>query len=270
MDRRIAYVAANDRHRLLFEGALTPLGFNGMVYYPTLDGALDAIQDNDSFRLIMLHGPLSGVTPSDALISGIRAKAKVPVLVLNHDGPWTGVAHRDVVVLPPPVTAALVAEAAAKLRRVNKGKLVERLLRSPGFEKFSEDALAYMLGQAKAVQLFDEEVVFDKGDPGDTMYFVLAGNVSILLGGREVEQVGAGGILGEMAMLEGRIRSARAVTTETTVLLEIEAKVVERADATFRAIFFELITRTLILRLRRSDNLIWELDEQVGLSEPDE
>ena len=260
MDRRVAYVAPNDRHRILFEGALNPLGYAGLVHFQTLDSALESIKHNDAYRLVMLHGPLAGVTPSDALVSAIRAKARIPVLVLNHDGPWTGAAYSDVEVLPAPVTAASVAEAAARLRRVNHGKLVDRLLRSPGFEKFSEDALAYLLGQSRAVQLQDGDVLFDKGASGDTMYFVLAGEITIHLGGREVERVQAGGILGEMAMLEGRIRSARASATDTTVLLELEARGIERADMAFRAILFELITRTLILRLRRSDSVIWELD----------
>lgn len=260
MSRRVAYVCKSDAHRLLFEQALGPLGFSQVLHYATLEAALDALREEGQFRLVIIDGPLPGVTPGDSLVSGVRAAAKVPLLLLNYDGGWSGSAWSDVTVLPPPITAAAVVKAAAKLRRVSQGKLVSRLLRSPGFETFSEDALAFLLDQASAVQLRAGDVLFDAGTPGDTMYFVLSGCVSIHLGDREVEQVRAGGVFGEMAMLEGRARSAMALAEETSVLLEVRGSVVDESTTAFRAVLFELITRTLVRRLRRSDELIAQLD----------
>jgi len=256
----VAYVCSTDSHRLLFEQTLSPLGLTPVVHYPTLDSALEALRDGGPVRMLILHCPLPGVVPGDTVLQSIRAAANVPVLVLNHEGGWTGTAWSDVTVIPPPVTAAGLVKAAAKLRRVSQSKLVSRLLRSPGFEAFSQDALSFLLDQASAVQLQRGEALFHSGAQGDRMYFVLSGCVSIHLGEREVERVRAGGVFGEMAMLEGRERSATAVAEETCVLLEVKGSVVDESTTAFRAVLFELITRTLVSRLRRSDELIAQLD----------
>ena len=58
-------------------------------------------------------------------------------------------------------------------------------------------------------------VVFEEGDPGSRMYVIQSGAVRVLkrVGAREIElaRLGAGEAFGEMALLEGRPRSATAV-----------------------------------------------------------
>jgi CRP/FNR family cyclic AMP-dependent transcriptional regulator len=52
--------------------------------------------------------------------------------------------------------------------------------------------------------------IFKEGDPGDLMYVVLEGEVRIAVHGVEVEKVGPGGVLGEMALIDNEPRSATA------------------------------------------------------------
>ncbi len=57
------------------------------------------------------------------------------------------------------------------------------------------------------------KVIFEQGDPGDGMYLVDEGRIEILLRPegaepRVISQVGPGGIFGEMAILDGKPRSA--------------------------------------------------------------
>ena len=56
---------------------------------------------------------------------------------------------------------------------------------------------------------------FATGDPGDVMYLVVSGEVEIRIHDKLVETVGAGGVFGEMALIDNRERSAdaRAKTT---------------------------------------------------------
>jgi CRP/FNR family transcriptional regulator, cyclic AMP receptor protein len=53
-------------------------------------------------------------------------------------------------------------------------------------------------------------VFFTAGDEGDVMYVVVAGEVEILIREKIVETIGAGGIFGEMALIDSRPRSAAA------------------------------------------------------------
>jgi CRP-like cAMP-binding protein len=65
------------------------------------------------------------------------------------------------------------------------------------------------------------EVVFRQGDPGDAVYVVLDGKVELRLGGRLLETVGPGGILGEMALIEQAPRVATATAKADSDLLPI-------------------------------------------------
>ena len=55
------------------------------------------------------------------------------------------------------------------------------------------------------------EVLFEKGEPGDSMVLVLEGQVEVRLGDKVVDTAGLYGILGEMALLDQAPRSATAV-----------------------------------------------------------
>jgi len=54
------------------------------------------------------------------------------------------------------------------------------------------------------------QTIFEAGDQGDVMYAVLEGTVDILVGERVIDQAEAGGIFGEMALVDGSPRSASA------------------------------------------------------------
>ena len=58
------------------------------------------------------------------------------------------------------------------------------------------------------------ETVFGEGSPGDYMYAVIDGEVDIVKGGKVVDTIGAGGLFGEMALIDhmGRSAAARAKT----------------------------------------------------------
>jgi CRP/FNR family transcriptional regulator, cyclic AMP receptor protein len=68
------------------------------------------------------------------------------------------------------------------------------------------------------------EVVFSEGDPGDVMYVVQEGEVDILLGGRVIETVRAGGVVGELAMIDNSPRSATVVARSNSRLVPIDEK----------------------------------------------
>jgi CRP-like cAMP-binding protein len=66
--------------------------------------------------------------------------------------------------------------------------------------------------------------LFEEGTPGTVMYVVRDGEVAIKVGGREVERVGAGGIVGEMALLDNAPRSAAAVAISRCEIVSIDQR----------------------------------------------
>lgn len=70
--------------------------------------------------------------------------------------------------------------------------------------------------------LVDDEVLFDRGDAATAFYAVLAGSVEITAGGRVLEIVEPGGILGEVALLGDRHRTATARAAGETVVAVVD------------------------------------------------
>ena len=63
--------------------------------------------------------------------------------------------------------------------------------------------------------------IMKEGDAGVSMYMVISGRVRVSIRGTVVEQVGAGGTFGEMALVDQATRSATAVADRDSLLLTI-------------------------------------------------
>ena len=84
------------------------------------------------------------------------------------------------------------------------------------------------------INLFDKDqeytiaatglVVFRAGDAADRMYAVIEGQVDIVINGQLVETVEAGGVFGEMALIEDRPRVATATVSAQAKLVSIDRK----------------------------------------------
>ncbi len=94
------------------------------------------------------------------------------------------------------------------------------------------------------------ELIFEAGDPGHVMYVVQEGEVDVLANGRVIDTVTAGGIFGEMALIDRSPRSA-------SVMARTDCRVVPLDEARFmqhvhRTPFFALqVMRIMTERLRR-------------------
>lgn len=89
------------------------------------------------------------------------------------------------------------------------------------------EELRRLTASAATVRHPPDTVVFQKGDPGGSMMAVLRGRVKICAysaGGKELvlNIIDRGGVFGEIALLDGRPRTADAVTLAETDLLVLE------------------------------------------------
>ena len=66
------------------------------------------------------------------------------------------------------------------------------------------------------------QVVFQEGEPGDNLYIVVEGEVAITMDrGYVLETVGPGGIVGELALVDDKPRSATVVARTDCVLAPV-------------------------------------------------
>lgn len=68
------------------------------------------------------------------------------------------------------------------------------------------------------------QTIFEAGAPGDLMYVVQEGEVEIVLAGRAIDVAGPGGVIGEMALISDKPRSASAVAKTNCRLVPIDEK----------------------------------------------
>lgn len=69
-----------------------------------------------------------------------------------------------------------------------------------------------------------DQAVFRAGDKGDCMFAVIQGAVGIIIAGKAVETVEAGGIFGEMALVEDKPRVASAEVRSDAKLVRIDRR----------------------------------------------
>jgi CRP/FNR family cyclic AMP-dependent transcriptional regulator len=94
---------------------------------------------------------------------------------------------------------------------------------NPFFAGLGQEAIEAIALLCVTRRLEREESLFHKGDPGDALYAVRRGQVRIATGstsGRRLtlNLLGSGDVFGEVALLDGRPRTADAVAVEPTEL----------------------------------------------------
>jgi hypothetical protein len=102
---------------------------------------------------------------------------------------------------------------------------IEKVLLLKGVSMFSatsEDTLADVASVLEEVELRPGELVFSKGDPGQSMYIVVSGRVRIFDGAKTINYLGEQEIFGELALLDPEPRSASVESAEETRLFRLD------------------------------------------------
>ena len=116
-------------------------------------------------------------------------------------------------------------------------------------------------------------VVFREGDPGDTLYMIARGAVDISVLNADARRsrivtISTGAMFGEMALFDGRTRSANAVAAERTVLYAVSRQaLLEDLPAKHPRIAIALLTalaRQCSMRLRDTTTLLRSMDDARG------
>jgi len=144
-------------------------------------------------------------------------------------------------------------ETINKLRKIN------------WFDGLSDDLLAVLARKAHERTLNKDDILFQKGDEGSSLFVVISGRVKIVT--QDVDEnevilnkVGTGEIIGEMALLDYEPRSAGVVALEKTSVLELNREDFMEIMKGQPDLALSLI-RNLSARLRHNTSYIEKITE---------
>ena len=120
---------------------------------------------------------------------------------------------------------------------------------------FKPSFLGLFKNEENIVSLTPGETLFKKGDSGSSMYVVLSGELRVGDGNKVFEQLAAGGLVGEMALIDHAPRAATVTALTDCTLAPIDEK--RFLFLTQQTPSFALnVMRVLSQRLRRMDALV--------------
>ena len=128
------------------------------------------------------------------------------------------------------------------------------------FEQLSERELDALAGELEWLCIPGGWELFHEGDPGDSLFVVVAGRMGVVTAdadGRQsvINQIGAGETVGEMALVSGDARSATIVALRDTELLRLERPAFERLTEHHTGMM-RFIMRLLVRRVYETSHRI--------------
>ena len=145
---------------------------------------------------------------------------------------------------------------------------LERLAFAAGLDSGEIEALRRSL---RRKELDPGETLFREGEPGEHLYLLARGAVSITIGdaGRtnRIVTFAPGSIFGEAAMLDGGLRSATAIVTEDAVVYSLSRAALDQLASSYPALANKLLLnlgRHLSGRLRQTTDALRELSDGAG------
>ena len=79
-------------------------------------------------------------------------------------------------------------------------------------------------GSKNAVTYEPGTIIFREGEPGDSMFVILEGEVEIRVRDKVVDTTGPGGLVGEMALVDKSPRSATAVAKNACKVVPVNER----------------------------------------------
>ena len=101
---------------------------------------------------------------------------------------------------------------------------VDWLSSVPFFDGFSEDDLRRVLDLSDQMEAPAGTVLVDQGDPGTDCFVIVEGQASVYVRGEHIATSGPGSMVGEMALIDHRPRTATVVADTDTKLLRFRTK----------------------------------------------
>ncbi|MGM0596074.1 MAG: cyclic nucleotide-binding domain-containing protein [Myxococcota bacterium] len=102
-------------------------------------------------------------------------------------------------------------------RLIEKGL---KLKNSDFFNRLDTEILLEIAALGEEIYLQKDEFLFHEGDPGDGLYFILNGSLDIIIVNKVINTLNEGDVLGEIALIDSKPRTASVKALELTSLLK--------------------------------------------------
>jgi CRP-like cAMP-binding protein len=103
------------------------------------------------------------------------------------------------------------------------GRIKNMLKELPFFEDFTDDNLEYFSKQLSLRSAQADTIIFQEGDIGDYLFFIVDGGADVRLDSSPTKKVvasfGRGSCVGDMSLLDDYPRSATVIITENSEIL---------------------------------------------------
>jgi CRP-like cAMP-binding protein len=131
---------------------------------------------------------------------------------------------------------------------------VDELRRVPLFAGLGKKELAELGTLADEIEVADGRALTREGESGHEFFVVVDGHVSVEIGSTRVAELGPGDFLGEIALIDGKPRSATTRAVGDTKLLVIGHREFHQLMADFPTVQTAVL-QALAERVRRNEQL---------------
>lgn len=113
------------------------------------------------------------------------------------------------------------------LTNTNQDEILSTIRLTHFFSNSSESVIKELSLAVDIISLLDGELLFEKGDEGDSMYIVQSGGVKVHDEGMVFNVIKEGELFGEMAILDDDVRSASITAIANTILIKINKNILQ-------------------------------------------
>ena len=126
----------------------------------------------------------------------------------------------------------------------------EVLYEVPLFAGMTDRSLQRIADLAREISYDQGTVIVREGEPGDFFVVILSGGATVDQAGRTFKSLGAGDFLGEIALIDGGVRTATVTATEPIAALVIDRPGFQRLMDEHPVVRHDLVS-ALTQRLRQ-------------------
>jgi len=139
---------------------------------------------------------------------------------------------------------------------INPQEKLNALKKITFFKDFSSSELAEVLKTTQWLKYKAAEVIITEGEIEDCFYIIVAGEVVVTKQSKQLAVLKQGDCFGEMAYLGKTKRTASIKTLSNTILMKINASIIEQMSNNTQFRFYKVFSHTLIQRLSRASELL--------------
>lgn len=241
--RKLVYQAVGQMAAPMPDALFLPVE-QGDRYLMLSDGLSEVVTNQEIFALQKQHGEAAAAGAALLNLASSRgARDDFSLVVVDVGGSGA---------------AAEAAPAPAGETVPGFAQQLDRMRHIALFSRLSDQQIFNLLSLGSALDLQPGDVLFEQGAENDGLYVVLMGSAEVVCDGRQINMVGPGSLVGELALADSGTRSASVIATSTARLLYFRLADVQRLcldDTIFASRLYQNLAETLAVRLRKRSRL---------------